>query len=632
VGCDRNSISHSKELNQRQSQLKYFFMRLLKTLDHLKKLPIRVDWEIFVLLVLPLVLLLVNNEWIFTNAFAGYIDSWMYLGYFVDFVKHLQTYRLGYYGTRLSWIIPGYLIYETFPPMVANYVLHLLVYYLSTISLYFLLKLTLDRRVGLLCAILMGFYAPFLQAVGWDYPDGIGIGYFLLALLMLTYAAKFARWQLFLGLAGASYAALVYSNLYWVPFFPPLVIHYLVLNRQHRKNPVFKSALFFVVGILALTVALGIFNYTHDKQFLFFMPTIRYLMSIRFNRSAHYYDASFDWVFTRAWIYPIGLVSFASLIFLIFNWRQRSEASDRIRLLYQFNLLLFVLIMIFWESRGWPAIQYFYYASSVIPCLFLAIAAQIYPLTKRLNSWQFFVVVAASMLMIPTVKFFSLALWLYHRFSVILVFSLVLLIVAFLVRYRYKAAVGFFALVFAMVAFTSFNMAYFGGTIFSGTQYGPRSDAFMAVVKGSNVIKTNVPEIKRIVRQNKRLFWYDVDSEYGRLYQAIASTYLWHGLMVNESFPSMHDMVLNVTPIQVVTPGSKLIIFSQQTDPTQILKQADEGLKKINQQAKFLNQERIQSGNLDFTMTIIETVEKPSKEIGRSQELGQKSGGVDLTS
>lgn len=135
--------------------------------------------DITILLLTPAFLCLVVRDWIFTPI--GTIDPYMYLGYFRNFEHYFTFFGNAYYGTRLPFIIPGYICYKIFPPLMANYVLHLGFYYLALFSLYFILRITVNRRIALLSAVFMGFYPYFLSAVGGDYVDGAGIAYFLYA-------------------------------------------------------------------------------------------------------------------------------------------------------------------------------------------------------------------------------------------------------------------------------------------------------------------------------------------------------------------------------------------------------------------------------------------------------------------
>src|SRR6185295_9311228 len=68
---------------------------------------------------------------------VGTIDPWVYHGFFGHFSEYITSWFPGtYYGSRLAWIIPGYIANALLSPVNANYVLHFAVYYLVALSLY----------------------------------------------------------------------------------------------------------------------------------------------------------------------------------------------------------------------------------------------------------------------------------------------------------------------------------------------------------------------------------------------------------------------------------------------------------------------------------------------------------------
>src|SRR5437879_9227254 len=192
---------------------------------------------------MPLLLLYVDKSWLFSSF--GYIDSWIYSGYFIDLPKHMHSFPGTYYGTRLSWLLPGFLAYHIFPPLVALHLLHILFYELSVLSLYLVLKHTVNQSAASLTAILMGGYAFFLWAIGWAYVDGTGITYFLLTMLVLTYAATSSRFDLWLVVAGICFACLIHSQLFLGVLTPVFILYYVVVNRRYRRNAVMFGVLLF---------------------------------------------------------------------------------------------------------------------------------------------------------------------------------------------------------------------------------------------------------------------------------------------------------------------------------------------------------------------------------------------------
>src|SRR5207248_274797 len=161
------------------------------------------------------------NSWPFTDS--TYVDPWYYAGYFHFLPQYLREHPQLYYGSRLPWLLPGYVAYQLLPGLTANLVLHVGYHVFATSMLYLLLAETVCRRVALLSALLMASYSPFLQAVGWDYADGPSVGLVLLLLWCLTRAVRGDRSaQAGAFSAGCVAAALAYSNLFWLLLMPAL--------------------------------------------------------------------------------------------------------------------------------------------------------------------------------------------------------------------------------------------------------------------------------------------------------------------------------------------------------------------------------------------------------------------------
>src|SRR3954453_4083129 len=99
-------------------------------------------WQLLVLLLLPLGLLLLNPNWIY--SFAGHIDPWVYHGLFRNGAYLTRVFPDTYYASRLPWVLPGQLMYHLFPPDWANRALHFLFYDLTVFSIYFAIRAVSD--------------------------------------------------------------------------------------------------------------------------------------------------------------------------------------------------------------------------------------------------------------------------------------------------------------------------------------------------------------------------------------------------------------------------------------------------------------------------------------------------------
>src|SRR5579871_3721471 len=134
-----------------------------------------------VVLLLPLLVLWHHRDALFSPLW--YTDPWFYLGYFRNLVNFKREIFPGsYYGSRLAWILPGFLVHSVFSPLIANSILHLAVHSTATVSFFSILRRTIGARSALLATMAFSVQPWLWAATGWDYPDGAGIAYFLLAM------------------------------------------------------------------------------------------------------------------------------------------------------------------------------------------------------------------------------------------------------------------------------------------------------------------------------------------------------------------------------------------------------------------------------------------------------------------
>jgi hypothetical protein len=100
---------------------------------------------------LPAMLAFLNDYWPFTSSQAAFIDPWLYPSYFLHLKAQLLAFPTGYYGDRLSEILPGWALYHLFGPWIGNFILKLSVIYTTAFTAYFLLHDLFGKRVALVC-------------------------------------------------------------------------------------------------------------------------------------------------------------------------------------------------------------------------------------------------------------------------------------------------------------------------------------------------------------------------------------------------------------------------------------------------------------------------------------------------
>lgn len=554
----------------------------------------RVDFGLVVILALPWALLSTGSDWVL--GYVGgrnFIDPWVYLGFFLDLPGHLKAFPGTYYGSRLSWILPGYVVYRIFPPVIAAYVLHLGVFYAALLSLYFTLKQAVSQRAALLSAVLMGTYGYFLWAVRWDYVDGIGMAYFLLTTLAMTYASKSERSWVCLVLGGAFYAAMIYSQLFLVAFTPVLLLYYVAATYKTGRHSFWLDALSFGFGYLALTTLLGTINYIIGGDFLFFLPSTRVAMEL-LGKPNPWKQPFQTWWYRATWLILPGFVFFSSLAFLSLIRTFKSDGKRRFLILFQAYFLACAFILACFQLTGTPVLQYSFYASFLIPGAFLALGAQVAGPIDCLNSRDFGIVLCATLgILVLQYRFppnAVLTTWVSsHPWSLLSVF--VLTGVALVLFGGAKVR----TLGLSAVAYLALGVININNDHFRSAEASMHRQGFNAIVQSVQVIRSLEPS-------HRLLFWYQLNESMGGFYLSISSTYLWGYSLINERFPSLGPGGVDY---QLPTENARVVVLSEESDAFQ---KAALALRRMGFGARLVAERRIQDGSIAWNMVFIQVL------------------------
>lgn len=563
----------------------------------------RVDGGLYLIGVLPLLLGLITDEWVYADAWAdasaGWKDSWVYTGYMLNLPGHLQTFPGTYYGSRLAWLVPGYLAHHLLHPLAANLILRLGLFYASAFSLYFILKETVrSRPAALLATIFMATYTYFLAAIGWDYIDGVGQAYWLLSIAMLTRGARRPNSWVWFFAAGALYAAMLHSNLFLATFTPFLVWYYLLIVPKGKMEPILSSGATFMLGSIALTLLLAAINVTIGGRFWFFMPSVR--MLLWFSQRPNPWKAqSYSWILHARWL-VLPAVAAVGAATLLFDRRTGIRAENyRVARQLQLHFLSIVVFMIGWEALGQPVLQLHYYASFLLPAMFLALGAQFSALIDGLKVNQVRLVIC-----------FAVAAWLVPLLlrspgprawpnGSYMMLAIGLLLAGLFALILVGPRVGPVLLLCACLA--ACNWIVRGPRAILTSEMPTRKDGFLAVVKAFWIVQSWEP-------RGRLLFWYDRKETaerpglaLGNLYRAIASTYLWGYRLINEDFPSLERNWVGGPP--VIEAGSRIVLLSRAGDAVE---RASEALKRRGFKARVGDVLEIQVGHAVFRMILLE--------------------------
>ena len=563
----------------------------------------KANWEILLLFLLPIPLLLINQAWIFNPN--GTIDPWVYFGYFIRLKQYLIAFPEAYYGSRLSWILPGCLAYSLFPPLVANYILHLGFYYLATLSLYFILKPSVGRRAAFLTSASMGCYSFFLLAIGWDYVDGAGITYFLLTVLMLSWAARKENQPIWMVLAGIFFGALTYTNLVWLALSPSLITYYVLTPYPHRRQKTFISVAAFLVGILAITLLLGIVNYAVGGKFFFFMPSVNFALTSS-GKPNPWRINWHQWLPSATWlVLPLVVLVGSTVTLALSKVRKSFEQADAVPL--QAIFVVSCLSMIFLEVKGISVLQNPFYASYLIPSLFLAVGAPLKSL-RALSNGRF--AVAATFALILIIFSLIAGFWSSDQSITLCLLFLAATLFSIASNFNQKKVGSVLATVLLTVsASISFDQ---GWTVNRSVKQLQATALTSKAALDSHLTVSTVLKLFRDIDPTVSVFfWYSAKEL--EVYRSIASATLWGYRFIGEEFPSLQGYgISNSTPLSPqklselktrFTVSPKIAIFSQQKDAMQ---QAINSLKPLGFTAKSTATYPIKQDTIAFTITIIE--------------------------
>ncbi len=227
-------------------------------------------------LLLPLLVLWARDNALFTGF--GYVDPWIYFGYFRNLAEFKRSYPGLTFGAHLSWLLPGAALHSIFPPVVAGATLHLGVHWMAALSLFSCLSRLAGPRRAFLTTMVFSAYPWTWHATGADDVQGIAIAWCLLSLALLTRAASTPTRGFTLLAAGAAFAAFVYSNSDWIFLSPLVPLYYLGLRRAWDKPATRRSWLIFCAwfgaGCLLVTAALSAVNYRLDGHPFFYASAV----------------------------------------------------------------------------------------------------------------------------------------------------------------------------------------------------------------------------------------------------------------------------------------------------------------------------------------------------------------------
>lgn len=323
--------------------------------------------HIFLLIFIPITISFFYKDWFIGDVTASWLDQWCNTGFFLHYADPTYLGCSFYKISRLSWIVPGFLAYKIFSPLIAALILHIGSIVLTGIFLYLTIATITSKSVAFLMAAFWDVYLPIQGSGGWDYqnlPSGV---FYSMTLFFLTRAAFSLKPSLNIFISGACFAATLSSVIQFVNMFPILILWYSFLSQRKqtwKENLIFFT--YFSVGGILLTLSLCFINLLVGRQFLFFKPIIDLVIHMVKDPSMQkswWQPWSSGWLTHAIGTYLLfpAVVFLACLVYITYEFSRMRKGltfGDIMVLQFFASSLLWGI----WQSIGQTALQPSYFA------------------------------------------------------------------------------------------------------------------------------------------------------------------------------------------------------------------------------------------------------------------------------
>ena len=514
--------------------------------------PWRVPWQRALLLALPVALLCLEPVWFYSGPNR---DSWLYYGFFQNGLHYLERFQDLYYASRPGVFVPGFVLHHLLPVEPANLALRLVLWWTAVLSLHGVVASLFGKRPALVTALAFGCHPYALHAFGWNYTDGFGIAYSLVATWAGTLAATSPHWRRLSFVTGAAGMALLATNVFYVAYWPFLALHVHAVRRARGGAAGRSLLLHAVAGGSALFAILALVNRIVAGRWFFLHSSFGFLAG-RLGATNPFRDDTYSWLRSAAWlVFPA--VVLAGAVGLL--WRSRTDDGlrrDSLLLWSQRGLLVLACVLTLFQVFGNTAVlQHYYYSSMLLPATFLALAGQLRDPLARLSGPRFAVLAAAATALLIAAATLPPAL-LDERTARTAFPSLLAAVAAMLaLRAPWRAfarALGFVAL----LAAAQYLQRDDGDLFWHLARLGGDRDSrglFLQMAAAVEAVEAFDP------LHTTRL-WYDRDESAGHEIDAIAAAHLLCPRMINLSFPDIEGG--RMCDGSMLAPGVPVVVLS----------------------------------------------------------------------
>lgn len=481
--------------------------------------------HIVLILALPIVLALINPNWLFNLSFSHdfiiMVDDYIYTGYqlaFPQYVGWLPSDTL-YFIERLPIILPGYVLNQITSPLMAHIILHIVMYLIAVFTVYGILNKLANVRVALIVAVLFGQYPLIMRSLGWNYPDGLAMTCMALAVLWLTYAPE-SRWRgLYVSGAGAISMVMIVSHFFNIFYAPAIALYIIWLDKLYRQPlRLIRTGIFAVLGAGVLYGTLALVYYQLTGNILLrnalnttsgFAQSLPYFLRYHFSGVPAY------------WHVFLLLVVVITVLFIIRRTRTLSAEMRRVIVAIIVLFISAYAVIAVWYLVGFLYLHISFYHANIIMTAFVMLGMVIYKPISDLSVRQYRLVMVVS-LVAPLAMFVGLT-YLSPHWDVLypICFMGAMLLAGIIIIYRQPMTVALATIGLVMCA-----SGLVGDSVLIKVYNPDRYHEQRIFEDATAIAQTINGRYPRLGMDNFRL-WYDFNDPKVATFHAVASIYLW---------------------------------------------------------------------------------------------------------
>jgi len=347
--------------------------------NEVKGSTLRTWISILTLSLIPIILALVNQEWMFTRA--GESDPWSYISlgyfYFKDPLLGSSSYKI----SRVPWILVESFIRNLFTPTTAAIVLTLIFVIPGSIGFYLLVSKFFSKEIGFISAALLSTFSYYMVSNSPDYHNAAGSLFFIWSLYFLTMAVQSkSRQRGWFFVTGLTYGIAVHSELFMLGCFPAMIVHFGMLNWAGKKRSILEAVIFGLLGFLSITGLLGIAAVLSGRSFCFFMNQIIHVGNYGREIYSYYKPKNSGWPLqakhlalpVAAFLFAAGWVIKDAIKLLRLHLDLDSQSWQKLSISLQMTLVGIIWLVLEISKR--EALIHYHYVNPVYIYAFLVFA------------------------------------------------------------------------------------------------------------------------------------------------------------------------------------------------------------------------------------------------------------------